>query len=85
MNDRDAADAAAWIDRENLPFRVLVDSARSLGLAYGIAQPTVEKYVANNAEGRRPAVLIDEQGKVAMIFPDLRSVEDQAEALRTLG
>ncbi len=85
VNDRDAADASAWVEREALPFRVLVDSDRSIGLAYGISEPSVEKYVANNAEGRRPAVLIDEQGNVAMTLPDLRTVDDQLEALKALA
>ena len=84
MNDRSAEDAAAWIERENLPFRVLVDTGRVIGTAYGISQPTAEKYVANNAEGRRPAVLIDEQGTVALTLSDLRTVEEQMEALNGL-
>ncbi len=81
MNDRSAEDAAAWVEREQLPFRILVDADRAIGTAFGVSQPTAEKYVANNAEGRRPGVLIDEEGKIALALPDLRNVEGQVEAL----
>jgi peroxiredoxin len=85
VNDRSAEDTLPWVERESLPFRVLIDPDRSIGLAYEISQPTAEKYVANNAEGRRPAILIDEQGQVELILPDIRNVEDQVAALKTLG
>jgi peroxiredoxin len=84
VNDRAPEEAMAWVARENLPFRVLADPSRAIGLAYGIAQPGVEKYVANNAEGRRPAVIIDERGYVLRVLPGLRTVEEQREALATL-
>ena len=81
MNDRSAEDAAAWVEREQLPFRILVDADRAIGTAFGVSQPTVEKYVANNAEGRRPGLLIDDEGKIALALPDLRNVDGQVEAL----
>ena len=81
MNDRSAEDAAAWVEREQLPFRILVDADRAIGTAFGVSEPTVEKYVANNAEGRRPGLLIDEEGKIALALPDLRNVDGQVEAL----
>ena len=37
--------------------------------------------MANNAEGRRPGVLIDEAGKIALSLPDLRDVEGQVAAV----
>ena len=61
-----------------------MDPDRAIGTAYGISDPSAEKYVANNAEGRRPAVLIDEEGKVALILPDLRTVEEQVAILGDL-
>ncbi len=84
MNDKSSEDAAAWIGREGLPFRSLADPDRSIGLAYGISSPGVDKYVANNAAGRRPAVVIDEDGRVLKILPDLMTVDDQAAALSEL-
>ena len=84
MNDRSGEDASAWIQRENLPFRVLQDPDRSIGTDYGISEASAEKYVANNAEGRRPVVVIDEEGRVLRVLPDVRTVEDQAAALSDL-
>ena len=81
MNDRSAEDAAAWVEREQLPFRILVDTDRAIGTAFGVSQPAVEKYVANNAEGRRPGLLIDEDGKIALALPHLNTVEKQVEAV----
>ncbi len=70
--------------REALPFPVLLDPGRAVALAYGIAQPGAERYVANNAEGRRPAVIIDEAGNVLRVLPDLTTVEGQVEELARL-
>ncbi|MCH8192364.1 MAG: redoxin domain-containing protein [Chloroflexi bacterium] len=84
VNDRSSEDAAEWVERESLPFDVLVDSDRSIATKFGISQPDVEKYVANNAEGRRPVVVIDRDGKVLKALPDVMSVEDQLAALKDL-
>ena len=51
---------------------------------YGIWVEGADRYVANNGEGRRPAVLIDEQGKIAKILPDLMTVEDDLVALQSV-
>ena len=80
MNDRDAESARAWIEKEGLPFAVLLDADRSVGIAYGMSEATAERYVANNAEGRRPAVVIDENGRIAAWEPDMNAVE-QIDAL----
>ena len=84
MNDRSPEEAAAWVEREGLPFQVLSDPGRNIGTAYGISQPNAEKYVANNAEGRRPAVVLDEEGRVLRLLPDLRTVEEQTGILASL-
>ena len=84
VNDKPSESAAEWVERENLPFRSLADPDRSIGLAYGISSPDVEKYVANNAEGRRPVVVIDEQGLVLKVLPDIMGVDDQVSALAEL-
>jgi len=80
MNDKDAESARAWIEKEQLPFAVLLDSDRSVGVAYGMSEASSERYVANNAEGRRPAVVIDEEGRIAAWEPDMNTVE-QIDAL----
>ena len=80
MNDKDAESAREWIEKEKLPFVVLLDSDRSVGIAYGISDASSERYVANNAEGRRPAVVVDEVGRIAAWEPDMNSV-DQIDTL----
>ena len=84
VNDKSAESAREWIEREGLPFPVLVDPDRSMATAYGIARPDAERYVANNAEGRRPAVILDEEGTVVQVLPDLMTVDQQLEALANL-
>ena len=84
MNDGGPEAARDWIAREGLPFPVLVDADRSVATAYGIARPDAERYVANNAEGRRPAVIIDEVGKVIEVLPDLMTVAQQLEEVAKL-
>ena len=44
-----------------------------------------ERYLANSAEGRRPAVIVDEAGLVLKLLPDLSTVEGQAEVLAGLS
>ena len=43
-----------------------------------------ERYVANAAEGRRPAVVIDEQGRIAAWEPNMNKVEQIASLLASL-
>ena len=84
LNDRPASEQKEWVERERLPFRVLSDPDRLIAKEYGIWVEGADRYVANNGEGRRPAVLIDEQGKIAKILPDLMTVEDDLSALRSV-
>ena len=78
MNDRDAVAAKAWVDKEDLPFTVLIDSDRAVGIAYGMSSAASERYVAKAEEGRRPAVVIDELGCVAAWEPDMNTVAQVA-------
>lgn len=80
MNDKDEESAKAWVEKEGLPFTVLLDQDRSVGIAYGMSEASAERYVVNNAEGRRPAVVIDEAGLIAAWEPDMNTVE-QIDAL----
>ena len=43
-----------------------------------------ERYLANPAEGRRPAVIIDETGFILKLLPDLATVDGQTETLANL-
>jgi len=80
MNDKDTESAKVWIEKESLPFSILLDQDWSVGIAYGMSEASAERYVANNAEGRRPAVVIDEAGLIAAWEPDMNTV-DQIDAM----
>lgn len=58
-----AAENAAFRKKHSLPFPLLCDTERAMGIAYGAAAD------AKAANARRVAVLIDEQGKVAQYWP----------------
>ena len=85
VNDRDQEAASAWVEKEGLPFPILQDSDRSIALAYGMSKAGDQQYLVNPAEGRRPAVVIDEQGVVLRVLPDLATVEQQHETLAGLA
>lgn len=84
VNDRDQESARAWVERESLPFPVLFDKERSIAIAYGMSKAGDERYLANPAEGRRPAVIIDEEGLILRLLPDLATVDGQRETLASL-
>jgi peroxiredoxin len=84
VNDRDQEYVQAWVEQEDLPFPVILDDERSIAIAYGMSEVGTEGYLANPAEGRRPGVVIDEEGLVLMLLPDLATVEGQLEALSSL-
>ncbi len=67
-----------------MPFPVLSDPDRSIALAFGMSKAGDSQYLANPAEGRRPAVIIDEEGLVLKLLPDLATVEQQQETLASL-
>jgi len=85
MNDRDDAERArTWVETQELPFTVLLDTDRKVGIAYGMSDAAAERYVANNSEGRRPAVVIDESGAIAAWEPDMNTVEQITELIAKL-
>ena len=73
------------MEKEDLPFPVLLDPDRSIALAYGMSKAGDERYLANPSEGRRPAVVIDENGLVLKLLPDLTDVDGQMETLASLS
>ncbi len=84
VNDRDPESARDWAEGENLPFPVLFDKDRSIAIAFGMSIAGDERYLANPAEGRRPAVVIDEGGLILKLLPDLATVESQLDTLASL-
>jgi peroxiredoxin len=85
VNDRDQESARAWVEREGLPFPILLDRDRSIALAYGMSRAGDERYLADPSGGKRPTAIIDEEGVVLKLLPDLATVEDQREALAGLA
>ena len=84
VNDQDQESVRAWAEEENLPFPIILDKDRSIAIAYGMSNAGDERYLANPAEGRRPAVIIDKEGLILKLLPDLATVDGQAEALANL-
>ena len=84
VNDRDQESVQAWVKQEDLPFPFIIDDERSIAIAYGMSEIGTEGYLANPAEGRRPGVVINEEGLVLMLLPDLATVEGQLEVLYSL-
>lgn len=84
MNDKDATSAREWIEKEDLPFTVLIDVNRLVGIQLGISDPWSEKYVTNNVDGRRPAVVINEEGLIIACEPDINSVQQIEELISRL-
>ena len=85
VNDRDQESVRAWVEEENLPFPIILDTERVIAIAYGMSIAGDERYLANPADGRRPAVIIDEEGLVLRWLPDLATVDGQMEALAGLA
>ena len=72
------------MEKETLPFPILLDPDRAIAMAYGMSKAGDERYLANPSGGRRPAVIIDKDGLVLKLLPDLSDVDGQMEALASL-
>ena len=84
VNDRDQETVRAWVEQQGFPFSVLLDPDRSIVEAYGLGRKGDERYLINPEGGRRPAVIIDEEGRVLKLLPDLATVDQQVEALQSI-
>ena len=84
VNDRDQESIRSWVEKELLPFPVILDNERMIAVAYGMSKAGDERYLADPAEGRRPAVIVDEEGLVLKWLPDLATVEGQMQVLSSL-
>ena len=84
VNDLDQESVRPWVEKERLPFPVILDNERMIAVAYGMSKSGDERYLANPAEGRRPAVIVDREGLVLKWLPGLATVEGQMEVLSSL-
>jgi peroxiredoxin len=85
VNNRDPETVRGWVEEQGFPFSVLLDPDRSIIEAYGLGLKDGESYLINGQGGRRPAVIIDEEGLVLKVLPDLATVDQQLEALQSIG
>ena len=84
MHDGSLDAARQWIEKEQLPFPVLNDPDRLVGSLLGMSDPDSERYVKDPSEGRRPAVVIDEQGAICAWEPDMNDTAQIASLLERL-
>ena len=73
------------MEKESLPFPVILDNERTIAVAYGMSKGDYESYLADSGEGRRPAVIVDGNGLVLRWLPNLATVEEQIKVLSSLG
>ncbi len=59
----DAAANRAFAEKYDFPYKLLCDTDRSLGLAYGAAD------TADQRNARRVSYVIDEAGKILLVYP----------------
>jgi peroxiredoxin Q/BCP len=84
MNDGAADASKSWCEKESLPFSILMDPSRDVGIAYGMSSASSERYLIKPEEGRRPAVVIDEEGKIEAWEQDMNDVAQIEELLQRL-
>jgi peroxiredoxin len=84
MHDGSLDVAREWVEKERLPFAVLNDPGRLVGSSVGMADPDAERYVKDPSEGRRPAVVIDEQGAIFAWEPDMNDIAQITNLLERL-
>jgi peroxiredoxin len=71
VHDGSLESSREWIEKEHLPFSILNDPGRLLGISVGMSTIDGERYVRDSSEGRRPAVVIDELGVICAWEPDM--------------
>ena len=84
MHDGSLDAAREWVEKEQLPFAVLNDPDRVVGADVGMSDPAADRYVKDPTEGRRPAVVIDEQGVICAWEPDMNDTTQIAQLLARL-
>lgn len=75
MSFDDVAANAAFAKKFNFPYKLLCDTERKIGVAYGACE---------NEQSSRPSrisYLIDEQGKVAVVYPKVDTATHATQVL----
>jgi peroxiredoxin Q/BCP len=72
----DVAANRAFAEKFSFPYRLLCDTNREIGLAYGAADTKDAGYA------KRISYVIDEQGKIALAYPKVSPKDHVAEVLR---
>ena len=76
--------AREWVEKEQRPFAVLNDPGRLVGTQMGMSSVDGDRYVRDPSEGRRPAVVVDEQGVICAWEPDMNDATQIARLLERL-
>ena len=84
IHDGSTDAARQWVEREQLPFAVLNDPDRRVGIELGISSLDGERYVKDSSDGKRPAVVIDEHGVIGEWEPDMNHTDQIAALLERL-
>jgi peroxiredoxin Q/BCP len=70
---------AAFAKKFDFPYKLLCDTERKIGLAYGACTDAKAGYAT------RISYLIDEQGRIAAAFPKVNPSEHPAQVLAAAG
>ena len=76
--------ARQWVENEQLPFAVLNDPDRRVGIELGMSALDGERYVKDPSDGKRPAVVIDEHSVICEWEPDMNHTDQIAKLLERL-
>ena len=69
----------AFAEKFKFPFKLLSDPDRKVGLAYGTARTADEGFA------RRSSFLIDEEGKIRLLYPKVSPGDHLDRVLEDLG
>ena len=85
IHDGSLEAARQWVEKEQLPFAVLNDPDRRVGIELGMSALDGERYVQRTRQtGKRPAVVIDEHGVICEWEPDMNHTDQIAKLLERL-
>ncbi len=84
IHDGSLEAARQWVEKEQLPFAVLNDPDRRVGIELGMSALHGERYVKDPSDGKRPAVVIDEYGVICEWEPDMNHTDQIAKLMERL-
>ena len=76
--------ARQWVEEEQLPFAVLNDPDRRVGIELGMSALDGERYVKDPSDGKRPAVVINEHSVICEWESDMNHTDQIAKLLERL-